>query len=120
MLTWGVDRYRYAYRLERKERFYSKESMVEASEHAVIYHYVGNLFGRPWLAGNESALTELWHRYLDISPWKGMAQWSVAAPWIESLARVAAKIFPRPIIYRLSFSIHFHLTFPRRRGKTRQ
>ena len=119
MLTWGVDRYRYAYQLDRKKDYYSRENMVRAGEQAVIYHYSGNLFGRPWVTGNESALTELWNRYLDMTSWKGMVQWKVKISWLDGLGRMVARLFPGPAAYRFLLPIYFQMVLPQRYWKRR-
>lgn len=105
-LSFGIDRFFYAFHLDQRRDYYSKESVVRASEQVIIYHYVGDPFGRPWMTEGKGALTELWDRYLDLSPWKGMEKWP--GRLTMPIQRAALRIAPNGGLYRLLHAVYAH------------
>ena len=69
LLTSGLDTAYYAYALDKKPGYYSREEMREAGQNAAIYHYSSVV--KPWIVGTRCARTALWEHYWQLSPWAG-------------------------------------------------
>lgn len=52
--------------------FYKKEEIQEALNHPKIVHFTRNFYmkSHPWKEGSEHPLTEIYRRYMEMTPWK--------------------------------------------------
>lgn len=68
--------YRYGYDIYSKfwkqERYYSEDELVKAINSPVIIHFFRFLGEFPWNEKSQHPYTELFNKYLEKSPWRGM------------------------------------------------
>jgi lipopolysaccharide biosynthesis glycosyltransferase len=54
------------------ESFYSYNEIMEAYYTPKIIHSQFGITGRPWQVGNDNPVGLLWHKYLELTPWKNV------------------------------------------------
>ena len=52
------------------ESFYNYNEIMEAYYTPKIIHSQFGITGRPWQVGNDNPVGLLWHKYLEMTPWK--------------------------------------------------
>jgi lipopolysaccharide biosynthesis glycosyltransferase len=54
-------------------QYYTEFELNEAVRHPVFVHFTPAFVNRPWIEGCRHPLAELYTKYLDMSPWKGVS-----------------------------------------------
>lgn len=64
--SWGAKKLNILTKL-RKDKYYTTEELLQASENPVIIHYVDGIFGRPWYFNNKGKYDYIWKKYLKLT-----------------------------------------------------
>ncbi len=109
-LTAGIDEYYYVHSLSKKPHYYSREEMEEASRNAVIYHYCSA--DKPWIEDARCALSDLWDKYLQLSPWAGMRKTERRSPAFMQRAEEVINGHTWPVIRKLFYKLNVYAVDP--------
>ena len=89
--------------------YYSPQEITEAAHgNAVMNHCLGGMCKRPWEEGNHHPLKNLYHVYLEKTPWAGMKDVTAQVPYYNKIQWLLFKWMPRILyipIMRLSLKL---------------
>lgn len=109
-LTFGIDESYYLDSLDKKPHYYSREEVKEAGRNAVIYHYCSG--DKPWIEDTRCALSDLWDKYLQLSPWAGMRKTERKSPTFMQRVGEAINEYTWPVVRKMYHKLNVYAVDP--------
>jgi len=103
---------------QSSDHYDSYEKIKSVMSNPVIHHCMGGMTGRPWEENNIHPLSDMFDKYLAISPWKDYQKKEVKLNKVFAIQRGLYKILPKKIYMRMHrYSLKRYL---KRRNKIAQ
>lgn len=97
-------------RLFPQKDYYSEEAIGRAREHPVICHFERFIGEYPWHKGNVTFYSDLFDRYLEMTPWKDYEKKPADISMVLKIEKILYKLLPHDLfLYLFAAAVNIHI-----------